>query len=85
MNALSWLAIVSLVAMVYSMLKFHVDPMIILALLVCCSLLAIAAMFVADSAKDRGSADIAELKISTAEMRNEIKKHEQRISDLESV
>ena len=47
-----WILIASLIGMVWAMLRFHVDPPIILALLVCVSLLCVATMFVSEAAKD---------------------------------
>lgn len=80
-----WLIIGSLVAMVWAMLRYHVEPMIILALLVCVSLLAISVMFVADAAKDETKARITQLEIATSRAESKLEQHEKRISDIETL
>lgn len=80
-----WMIIVALVAMVWTMLRYHVEPMIILALLVCVSLLAISVMFVAEAARDVTDAKVARLEILTAKAEERLKMHEQRINDIETL
>ena len=80
-----WLIIGSLVAMVWAMLRYHVEPMIILALLVCVSLLAIAVMFVADASNDDAKVRIAQLEMSVEKVESKLELHEKRIRRVETL
>ena len=81
----SWTIIFSLIAMVWMMIRYHVDPLIILALLVCVSLFIIAAVFIADSANDETKARIIQLEADTAKFEAKLEQCEKRVRDIESL
>lgn len=66
MSGWLWMITLLIVAMVYTMLYHRVEPMIVLALLLCVSLVAISVVFIIDVKKDnkylrKGCADIEEV------------------------
>lgn len=78
-----WAIIGTLIAMVWTMLKYHIEPLIILALLVCVSLLAMAVMFVVESNNDELAEKVKILERQNAEYDRKFGKCDERLKDLE--
>lgn len=74
-----------LVALVCVMIHYRIEPIIILALIVCISMLAVSMLIMRDVSIDSEKSRIDELSIITSEIELKQREHERRLSKLEDM
>jgi len=85
MNAYEWMFIAFLSVMICVMIHYRVDFVIIMAVVVCFSMLAIGIRITIDSDREDMKLKVEELLIVTNEIERKQKNHEQRLRDLEDI